>query len=98
VVNECRLRKRASFRWSESYSFPRNGSNDEQWTLDVASGNILEFLGGPAKGKGAPEDSNADLTGGKLRTLNRSEVTSITPHGFEPLVLTDRFLFANVVD
>jgi hypothetical protein len=74
--------------------FPRNGSNDEQWTLDVASGNTLEFFDGPAKGKGAPEDSNADLTGGKLRTLNRSEVTSITPHGFEPLVLTDHFLFA----
>jgi hypothetical protein len=74
--------------------FLRNGSNDEQWTLDVASGNVLEFLEGPAKGEGAPEDSNSDLTGGKARTLDPSEVTSITPFGFAPLVLTDRFLFA----
>ena len=74
--------------------FPRNGSHDEQWTLDVDSGNILEFLDSPAKSEGAPKDSNSDLTDAKSRTLNRSDVTSITPLGFEPLVLTDRFVFA----
>jgi hypothetical protein len=74
--------------------FPRNGSDEEQWTLDVASGHILEFSDSPAKGEGAPQDSHSDLTGGKSRTLNRPEVASITPSGFEPLVLTDRFLFA----
>jgi hypothetical protein len=74
--------------------FPRNGNNVEQWTLDVASGHILEFSDGHTKGEGAPQDSHSDLRGGNARTLNRPEVASITPSGFEPLVLTDRFLFA----
>jgi hypothetical protein len=74
--------------------FPRNGSDHEQWTLDVASGQILEFSENHAKGGAAPEDSHSDLTGGKSRTLNRREVASTTPSGFEPLVLTNRFLFA----
>ena len=74
--------------------FPRNGSNVEQWTLDVVSGDILEFSDGPTKGEGAPQDSHSALSGGKPRTLNRPEVAPITPSGFEPLVLTDRFLFA----
>jgi len=73
---------------------PRQAGNDERWILDVASGHILEFSEGPTRGGGAPQDSHSDLTGGKSRTLNRPEVTSITPSGFEPLVLTDRFLFA----
>jgi ankyrin repeat protein len=74
--------------------FPRNGSNVEQWTLDVVSGDILEFSDGPTKGEGAPQDSHSALSSGKPRTLNRPEVAPITPSGFEPLVLTDRFLFA----
>ena len=74
--------------------FPRNGSNVEQWTLDVVSGDILEFSDGPTKGEGAPQDSHSALSGGKPRTLNRPEVAPVTPSGFEPLVLTDRFLFA----
>ncbi len=73
---------------------PRHARTDEKWILDVASGHILEFSGGPTKGEGAPQDSHSDLSGGKARTLNRPEVASITPSGFEPLVLTDRFLFA----
>ena len=72
--------------------FPRNGSNDEQWRLEATSGKILEFSEGPAEG--APKDSHLDLTGGKSRSLNHSEVASITPPGFDALVLTDRFLFA----
>lgn len=78
--------------------FPRNGSNVEQWTLDVASGDILEFSDGPTKGEGAPQDSHSALSGGKQRTLNRPEVASITPSDFEPLVLTDRFLSQDEVD
>ena len=74
--------------------FPRNRSHGEQWTLDVASGRILEFSDSQAEGGGAPEDSHSDLAGGKSRTLSRPEVASITPSGFEPLVLTDHFLFA----
>jgi hypothetical protein len=74
--------------------FPRNGSDYEEWTLDVASGQILEFSESPARGGAAPEDSHSDLTGGKSTMLNRREVASITPSGFEPLVLTDRFFFA----
>jgi hypothetical protein len=72
----------------------QNAGHDEQWILDVASGRILEFPVSPAKGEGVPQDSHSDLTGGKSRTLHREEVASITPSGFEPLVLTDRFLFA----
>ena len=30
---------------------PRNGGHDERWILDVASGQILEFSDGPAKGE-----------------------------------------------
>lgn len=74
--------------------FPRNGSDYEQWTLDVASGQIIEFSNSPAKGGGAPEDSHSDLTGGKARTLSHPENAFIMPSGFEPFVFTDRFLFA----
>lgn len=74
--------------------FPLNGGDNERWTLDAASGRILEFSERPTKGEGAPRESHSDLTGGKSRTLNRSEVASMIPPGFEALVLTDPFLFA----
>lgn len=88
------MQERAPFKWSKGRTFSSKGGNDEQWALDAASGRILEFSERPTKGEGAPQDSQSDLTGGKSRTLTRAEVTSITPPGFEALVLTNRFLFA----
>src|SRR5262245_21522249 len=62
----------------------RSGGQYERWTLDAATGRVLEFPHGLVKREGTPEDSHSDVEDGTSKPLNRSKVASVTPSGFEP--------------
>src|SRR5882762_6166346 len=65
-----------------------------QWTLDMSNGRILDRSDQPIGPKRLPADTNAEISGGSLRPLRAALVRSIMPAGFEPVVVTDRFIFA----
>ena len=66
----------------------------ETGVFDAASGSVIHFSYTPTRISGAPNDTPADLTSGSVKPLHRSRTSSVTPEGFSPVVLTDRFLFA----
>jgi rhodanese-related sulfurtransferase len=65
-----------------------------QWTLDMSNGRILDQSDQPVDRTRLPADTHAEISGGSLRPLRASLVRSITPTGFDPVVVTDRFIFA----
>ena len=66
----------------------------EIWKFDATSGTLLNYATKPSRIGGAPHDTPTDLTAGSTKPLDPSKARSLTPSGFTPVVLTDRFLFA----
>lgn len=67
----------------------------ETWLFDAASGSVLNVSYTPTRVSLAPSDTPGDFTSGLVKPLNKSRTAAVTPDGFRPVVLTDRFLFAN---
>lgn len=72
----------------------RIGNEYETWRFDAASGMLIRYAMSPARIGGRPNDTPADLTAGSTKPLDTLRLQPLTPPGFTPVVLTDRFLFA----
>lgn len=73
----------------------RIGPNQyENWMMDADSGRVLQVADQPTWKGHAPNDSPTQLTQGVIKALDASVASTITPRGFSPVVLTERFLFA----
>jgi hypothetical protein len=68
--------------------------DNHQWVLDLSSGRVLRHSEKPVAPEPLPRDSKTEISGGSLMPLNVSLARSIVPDGFEPLVHTDKFVFA----
>jgi hypothetical protein len=66
----------------------------EIWKFDAASGTLINYATKATRISSAPHDTPVDLTTGSTKPLDTSKMKSLTPPGFTPVVLTDRFLFA----
>ena len=66
----------------------------ETWVFDTVSGSVIDVSYKPTRISRAQGDTPADLTSGSVKPRHRSRESSVTPEGFSPVVLTDRFLFA----
>jgi hypothetical protein len=65
-----------------------------RWTLDMSNGRILDHSEKPVDREPLPADTYVEVSGNDLKSLQTSLVKSITPAGFDPVVVTDRFIFA----
>ena len=66
----------------------------ETWTFDAVSGTVLNVSTSSTRISKALRDTPADLTTGLIRPLDKSRAAAVAPRGFNPIVLTDQFLFA----
>lgn len=66
----------------------------EIWLFDATSGSVINVSYASTRISGAPGDTSADLTSDSVKPLERSRAAAVTPDGFSPVILTDRFLFA----
>jgi hypothetical protein len=79
----------------EKVSVARRSMDEyETWVLDTASGQVIDVSYTRTRISGAPRDTPTDLTSGTVKPLYRSRTSSVAQGGFNPVVLTDRFLFA----
>ena len=72
----------------------RVGNEHEIWRFDAASGTLISYATKSTRIGGVPHDTPADLTAGSTKPLDAWKTQALTPPGFTPVVLTDRFLFA----
>ena len=72
----------------------RVGGEYESWLFDAASGRVMNYAIRRSRIGSVPNDTPADLTAGALKPLDKAKTAEVTPSGFSPVVLTDRFLFA----
>ena len=80
--------------WRTVSLLDREGLADNYfWTLDLANGRVLGHSEENAKPEAFPVDSHVELSAGTLKPVD-SLAKSMTPPGFNPLVLTDKFVFA----
>ncbi len=68
--------------------------DNHQWVLDLSSGRVLRHSEKPVTPEFLPRDTKTEISGASLMPLNVSLAKSITPSGFDPLVHTDKFVFA----
>lgn len=66
----------------------------ETWHLEANSGNLIYVSYAPNPISDIPSDTRADFTSDSVKRLERSRIIGVTPAGFEPVILTNRFLFA----
>lgn len=62
--------------------------------FEAGSGKLINVSYGPNRISDIPADTPADLTSGSARRLERSRTIGVSPAGFNPVILTGRFLFA----
>ena len=72
----------------------RVGREYESWLFDATSGRMLNVAVRPSRISSVPIDTLTELTAGTVKSLDRGKTGGVTPPGFSPVVLTDRFLFA----
>jgi hypothetical protein len=65
-----------------------------QWTLDVADGHVLTRSEKPVSRVSRPDDTLVEVSAGRLTPLRPSAIQPNTPSGFEPIIVTDKFLLA----
>jgi hypothetical protein len=63
-------------------------------TLDLSNGRLLRESQNPVNPVRAPKDTVTDMSDGTLRPLRESSVQSLTPSGFDAVVVTAKFIFA----
>jgi hypothetical protein len=64
------------------------------WTFDLSTGQVLRHSEQPVPPEALPPDSHVAMTGGIVRPLDPSSAKAIIPSGFNPLVMTDKYVFA----
>lgn len=65
-----------------------------RWSLDISNGRVLDHSDKPVDPGRLPSDTYAEVSGNGLKPLRASSVKAITPTGFDPVVVTDKFIFA----
>lgn len=68
--------------------------DNHQWVLDLSSGRVIRHSEKPVTPEHLPTDSKTEISNGGLTPLNLSVAKSLTPPGFDPLVHTEKFVFA----
>ena len=68
--------------------------DNHQWVLDLSSGRVIRHSEKPVVSENLPADSKTEISNGSLTPLNVSLAKSLTPGGFDPLVHTEKFVFA----
>ena len=63
-------------------------------TLDMSDGRVVDYSEKPVERERLPADARVEISNNNLKPLQPSLVRSITPAGFDPVVVTDRFIFA----
>ena len=63
-------------------------------TLDLSNGRLLHESPDPVNPVRAPKDTVVDISDGTPRPLRESPFRSLTPSGFDAVVVTGKFLFA----
>jgi Ankyrin repeats (3 copies) len=63
-------------------------------TFAIADGRVLNQSDNLVEPESLPADTKAEISGDSLKPLRASLVESITPDGFYPVIVTDRFIFA----
>jgi Ankyrin repeats (3 copies)/Ankyrin repeats (many copies) len=68
--------------------------DNHQWMLDLSTGRVLRQSEKPVAAERLPADSKTEISSGSLLPLNVPLAKSIIPSGFDPLVHTEKFVFA----
>jgi hypothetical protein len=66
----------------------------DRWTLDMADGHVLARPEKPVDPERLPADTHVEISGHNLIPLRALLVRPIIPTGFDPVVVTDKFIFA----
>ena len=64
------------------------------YTLDLSNGRLLHESQNPVNPVHAPKDTVVDISDGTPRPLRESSFRSLTPSGFDAVVVTGKYLFA----
>lgn len=65
-----------------------------RWILDMSDGHVLYQSEMPVDPEFLPADTKVEISGNSMNPLRASSVMAIIPAGFDPVVVTDRFIFA----
>jgi hypothetical protein len=66
----------------------------DRWILDLSDGRVLDRPEKPVDPERLPADTHVEISGQSLNPLRPSLVRPVTPDGFDPVVVTDKFIFA----
>jgi len=84
-VRDSEISVTGSGSWSEDYT---------KYTLEISDGRLLYQSQGSLKLKEIPKDTVTEISNGTLIPLRDASVRSLTPSGFDAVVVTGKFIFA----